>query len=124
MELIRKILLAIEEKYVDVSLCNLKIDGHEMKEVAYHCNLLFQGGLVNNYKGSYADNELWSFTVGSLTPEGHDLLDKIRDDSVWGKTVSIMKDKVLPFTVETVKAVASSIIQASIQGVVSAITKV
>lgn len=123
MELIRKILLAIEEQYVDVALCGLSIDGYGMKEVAYHCRYLNEAGLVSNYTGRYGGNELIWFSVGSLTPEGHDLLDKIRDDSVWGETVSLAKGKGLPLIIETVKPIASSILQKMIESVVVGITK-
>ena len=53
MELIRKILFAIEEKYVDTALMShqLTIDGYDMKTIAYHCAILHDAGLVYDYKG-------------------------------------------------------------------------
>ena len=41
MELIRKILFAIEEQFVDVAIYNLQIVGYDNKTVTYHCNLLY-----------------------------------------------------------------------------------
>ena len=55
MELIRKILFAIEDKYVDVWLGSndITIDGYDMKAIGYHCAILHDAGLVADYKGQY-----------------------------------------------------------------------
>ena len=50
MELIRKILFKIEEEYVSTALFNLAIDGYEFNDVAYQCKLLYDAGLVDQYK--------------------------------------------------------------------------
>lgn len=110
MELIRKILFTIEQKYVDVALYNLKIDGYDLKTVAYHCELLYEAGMIKYYNGQFYDDELQNFTVGSLTWEGHDFLDKIRDESIWEKTKTVMKAKGLPFVIDVIKQVATAII--------------
>lgn len=77
--LIKKILLAIEEKYENTALSDLRIEGYTLQQVANHAELLFGEGLVSFYKGYYAGNKLWSFTVGNLTNEGFNYLDIIRD---------------------------------------------
>jgi len=116
MELIRKILFAIEEQYIDVALYNLKVEGYNIKTIAYHCNLLHQAGLVKIYKDKYAGNELYFFGVGALTWEGHDYLDKIRNDTVWNKTKEVIKNKGLPLIIETVRETASVIISNMLTG--------
>lgn len=77
--LIKKILLAIEEKYENTALSDLRIEGYTLQQVANHAELLFGEGLVSFYKGHYAGNKLWTFTVGNLTNEGFNYLDIIRD---------------------------------------------
>ena len=122
MELIRKILFAIEEKYVDTALMShqLTIDGYDMKTIAYHCAILHDAGLVYDYKGHYSENELQFFGVGRLTWDGHELLDKIKCDTVWNKTKETIKKKGIPFVLDAVKeiatAITSAMIQAAIQG--------
>ena len=37
MDLIREILLKVEELYVDTAINDLTIDGYDMATVAYHC---------------------------------------------------------------------------------------
>lgn len=118
MELIRKILFTIEERYVDVALYDLEAKGYDMKTIAYHCDLLHQAGLIKEYGSQYADDELNSFGVGALTWDGHDYLDKIRSDTVWNKTKAVAKDKGLPLVIETVKEISSAIITGMMQGTI------
>ena len=120
MELIRKILFAIEQEYVDVWLDynDLKIDDYDFKTVGYHCAILRDAGFVYDYKGQYAGNELYFFSVGRLTWEGHEFLDKIRNETVWNKTKETITGKGLPFVLEVVKEVATAITTAMVQGAI------
>lgn len=52
MDLCRKILFAIEEQYVDTALHNLQIPEYTMEQVAYHCKILKEAGLITNYKSA------------------------------------------------------------------------
>ena len=67
MGLCRKILFAIEEQYVDTALHNLQIPEYTMEQVAYHCKILKEAGLITNYKALFASNHIIGFGVGSLT---------------------------------------------------------
>ena len=79
LQLIKRILLAIEEEYENTILMNLSIEGYSMQQVANHAELLYREGLLSKYKANYADDQLWSFAVGNLTNEGFNYLDIIRD---------------------------------------------
>lgn len=123
MDLVRLILLKIEEDYVSTALYNLKIDGYDKETIAYHCKMLHEAGFVSDYGSHYADNALQSFGVGSLTWERNEFLDKIRDDSFWGKTKKEIKNRGLPMIVDTIKAVSTAVISAATEGAVSAYLK-
>ena len=120
MELIRKILFAIEERYVDTALMGneMSIEGYDMKTIAYHCAILHDAGLVYDYKGKYAGDELYFFGVGRLTWEGHELLDKIKSDTVWSKTKDTITKKGIPFVLDAVKEIATAITTAMIQSAI------
>ena len=122
MDIIRKVLLAVEEQYVDVAIHDLKVDDADRKTLAYHCKILHEGGYLSDYKAQFAGNEIYSFGVGSLTWEGHEFLDKIRDDSVWTRTKSTIVEKGLPMALDVVKDVATALIsrmtQAAIQNII------
>ena len=119
MELCRKILFAIEEQYVDTAIYHLKIENYSMEQIAYHCKILYEAKLVSDYEAEYGDDHILSFGVGSITWEGHEYLDKIRQDSIWNKTKNIIKEKGLPMTIDVISKIASS----SIAEVIKAVNK-
>ena len=110
MDLCRLILFKIENDYKSTALFNLKIDGYDMETVTYHCNLLFEAGLIKSYEPIYASNRIYHFSVGALTWEGHDFLDKIRENTMWNRTKNSIKENALPMTLEVIKSVATSFI--------------
>lgn len=121
MELIRKVLLTIEKDHIDVVLYSLPIEGYDIKTVGYHCKILKEAGLISEYQGFYADDELQGFCVGSLTWEGNEFLGKIKDESVWGKTKETIIAKGTPFIFDAVKQVASAIVDGMIQATIKSI---
>lgn len=123
MDLVRKILLKIEEEYVSTAIYNLSIDGYDMATVAYHCKILHETGLISDYGAQYGDNEIYAFCVGALTWEGNDYLDKVRDDSVWKKTKDVIVEKGLPMVFDTIKTISSAFITATAEGVANSILK-
>ena len=116
MDLCRAILFAIEEQYVDTVLYDLQIPEYTMEQVAYHCKILKEAGLITDYKALYASNHIVDFGVGSLTWEGHDFLDKIREDTIWNKTKGLIKDKALPMTLDVIKEIATAVISEMLKG--------
>lgn len=115
MDLCRKILFKIEELYDSTAIYNLEIEGYTRSQVSYHSNLLYEAGLISDYKAQYADNEIYSFGVSSLTWDGHDFLDKIREDTTWNKVKDIIKNKALPMTLDVIKTVATGVITATLK---------
>ncbi len=113
MDLCRKILFAIEEDESGRPISDLKIEDYSAKEIMYHCELLYQEGFLQGYKKYFGDQ----FSVGSLTWEGHDFLDKIREDTVWNKIKEVITQKGATLTFEIIKSVAPSIISSMITGI-------
>ena len=113
MELIRKILFEIEERFEPGLgfLYGLPIEGYEMKVIGDHCELLFQAGLIKEFKPNRGGrgNMLQSFSIGDLTNKGYDYLELIRSDETWNQTEQEVKKKNLPQTIETYGMVAASI---------------
>jgi len=123
MELIRKILMVIEEQYVSHPIPNLVIEGYDRENIAYHCNLLHDAGIIDDFEQNLdLSGRIVLYHVGSLTWEGHEFLDKIRDDKIWSKTREVMISKGIPFIFDAVKEVASSIISGMIQGAMKGMT--
>lgn len=116
MDLCRLILFKIEDEYKSTALSNLQIDGYDIEIIAYHCDLLFEAGLIKSYKPTYASDKIYFFSVGALTWEGHDFLDKIRENTMWNRTKNRIKENALPMTLEVIKTIATSLINDQISG--------
>jgi len=117
MDIVKRVLLAIEEKYVDVALHDgeLGIEDLGLEVVAYHCDILYEHGLISTYKPYYVGDGIYAFGVGRLTWDGHDFLDKIRDESNWERIKKAINDNKLPMTIEVVKDVAKAFIAEGIK---------
>ena len=84
MDLMRKILFAIEKEYKPgkETMFGINIDGYDQLTIAEHCDLLYQAGLVKTYKPQRGGDSIVAFRVGSLTNAGYDYLELIRNDVV------------------------------------------
>lgn len=108
IELERKILLAIEEKYRagEGSIFNVSVEDYSMPIIAEHCKLLYQQHLIDGYNASFADNKIYSFSVQNLTAAGYDYLELIRNEDIWEKTKKEVEEKKLPKTIEFLAKIA------------------
>ena len=110
IELERKILFAIEKEYQpgSGSMWGPKIEGYEMPIIAEHCDLLYQQGLIKEYKPSHAAGGIMGFRVGNLTARGYDYLELIRNNEIWEKTKIQIEEKKLPKNIEVIAKIAGT----------------
>ena len=110
-DLIRKILLKLEEKADSTSwLQDDEIKGYDSQTVSYHYKLLTDAGLIESIDLSNM-SEI-SYAALSLTWQGHEFLDKIKNESVWNKVKSTVQSKSLDLSFEVIKTVATTLISA------------
>lgn len=116
MELVRKILFEIENKFQPGfgELSELKIEDYDMALIGDHCELLYEAGLIKSYnpKRGGMGNRLLFFTIGNLTNSGYDYLELIRSDKIWKQAAEEIEKNKLPNTIETIGKVAASIVGA------------
>lgn len=123
MELIRKILFYIEDNYTaGQRAIHIVIDNYSDAEIYEHCYLAYQAGLIQKPVDTSTLSAV-SCLATNLTNAGYDLLDKIRDESVWKKILSTIKDKGLPIMIDTIKTVATDFITAAAEGVANSVLK-
>lgn len=123
MDLVRKILFYIEDNYVAGGpTIPVHIDGYLDSVVYEHCIMMKNDGLILEILYTSA-LESKSCNVGNLTSEGFDLLDKIREDTVWNKTKSVISEKGLPLITGTIKTISTAIITAAAEGVTNSILR-
>ncbi|WP_324681588.1 DUF2513 domain-containing protein [Bibersteinia trehalosi] len=108
-DLIRKILIKLEEKADSTSwLQSDEIQGFDSLTVAYHYALLTEAGLIKSIDLSGMEEE--DYAALSLTWQGHEFLDKIKNERVWNKIKSTIQSKSLDLSFEAIKTVASNLI--------------
>lgn len=96
MELVRKILLFIENENTDY-FDTPKIDGYTSEEVSYHIKLLHEEGMVEAEDCSDDDGLNWM--VSMMTMSGHDFLDASRNVTIWNQAMTHFKKNAIPFTI-------------------------
>ena len=91
MELVRQILFALEEHDKPGDWCIVTIEGRSAIEISYHVKLLNDAGYLEAEDISTSDGFAWRPT--SLTWQGHEFLDAVRNDTVWNNTKKAVADK-------------------------------
>ncbi len=95
MDLIRKILLAIEAEEGGYASYPLEIEGYSDTQVGYHAYLMIDAGLVDGTIRDFCEDDEdegeeggpsapWG-RISHLTFAGHDFLDAARDETRWRK---------------------------------------
>ena len=84
MDLVRKILIAIERS--EDGNWNFDALGYEQEQIYLHIELMKEHNLVDamivlDHDGS--EHRILLCKVTRLTWDGHDFLDKVRDESIW-----------------------------------------
>lgn len=84
-DLVRRILLDLEADNGDPrDWKRLEIDGHTHQEIAYHVQRLAEAGFVKATDAS--SSNIYDWMPQSLTYEGHEFLDTVRDPEIWRET--------------------------------------
>lgn len=84
MDLIRKILLYLEEDTNPLQWRIIEVDGKTLEEVSYQVKLLSQAGLIEG-KDAQREPTYFRWYARSLTHKGHDFLDSLRNETVYAK---------------------------------------
>lgn len=103
LELVREILLAVENFDAPRGTIDLDLPGRDPELVSYHVKLMHEAGLLEGMDLTTRAGFCWLPT--SLTWTGHEFLDAARNDTVWNKALSTLKDKAPSVPFEIVKAV-------------------
>jgi hypothetical protein len=114
-EIIREILLRLESTNTPNANVNANsFDGLPEQEVAYNMRLLSEAGYIEAriMSSSSGDGKINAALALRLTNAGHDLLDTIRNESVWNKMKEKFTSNGLDMTFDLVVSVGKKIIEA------------
>lgn len=88
LDLIRKIVLTIEDHQHGRAPRAIEVDGYTDEQIGYHSYLIVDAGLADGIDATCMDNKSPEWIITHLTSAGHDFADAIRNDTVWSKTKS------------------------------------
>lgn len=109
-DLIRQILLSVEAANADDKISDNDIDGCTPENFHHNAILLQEAGLVH----ALVLPNLQTTLIESLTWEGHEFLDSIRNDTTWNKIKNTAKEKSIELSFASIKAIESHFLSAII----------
>lgn len=104
MELIRKILLGMEEFSDPNNYPEIKIEGYDEALVHFHTKLLYEAGLIDAIDAS--DSGGLCYLPKYITWDGYEFLEAVRDEGRWQKIKDTILKKGGAMVFDVIKAVA------------------
>lgn len=111
LELIRKLVLAVESSPSGYVKEDVKIEGYSPEQIGYHSYLLIDAGLARGVDITTSGSSSPNWRLLHLTSAGHDFADSARDESTWRKATGLVKDKAGTVTLDVMKQVLASVIK-------------
>lgn len=93
LELIRKMVLAIEDAPSGWAPRDLKIDGYTDEQIGYHAYLIIDAGLAKGQDASTLGSQSPVGFISRLNSAGHDFADAARDETRWRKAMGVVQEK-------------------------------
>ena len=113
-DIIRKILLKIEQLPTeDSTFTSNELEGVDSESVAYHMRLLLESGLIIGGCREALGPPLCH--ASRLTWEGHEFLDKIKNEALWLKIKTTARTKSVELSFSVIKDLAITLITSLIQ---------
>ena len=123
-ECVRNVLLCLEEtdfltetaegylmqSWITSEEIAAKLSGYTEAEVVYTLLRLDEGGFITT-TCSGGDDTILMFLVTGMTYDGHELLERIRPETVWKKSLSLL-EKLGSFGIDLLSSVSGSILSA------------
>ena len=107
IELIRTILLEVEQHPKPTKPIAIEAPGHAPEQIAYHIRLLHEAGYVDAVDLSTMEELSW--LVKSLTWKGHELLRATRSETVWQQVLARLKDRGVDVPFNVIQKLAAQI---------------
>jgi hypothetical protein len=113
-DLIRKLVLAVEDGPTGNVTEDLEIDGYTPEQVGYHSYLIVDSGLAEGIDMGAMGDTSPNWQIINLTSAGHDFADTVRSDSTWNKATVIIKDKAGGVTLDLLKQVLIGVVKSGL----------
>ena len=83
MDLVRQILISLEEYEHGLAPQDFQIDGYSAEQIGYHVYLMVQADLLTGVDVTTGDSDSPNWEPESLTWAGHEFLDASRENTRW-----------------------------------------
>jgi hypothetical protein len=93
MELIRKLVFALEDSPSGFAPTPLEIEGYTDEQVGYHAYLIIDAGLAVGSERTHLGSSSPEALLTSLTWAGHEFAEAARDETRWKKAMDIVQEK-------------------------------
>lgn len=90
LDLIRKILLWMEEQEHGFAQTKVALQGYTAEQIAFHVYLLGDGGLAKVSDTTAIGNTSPTAIPLNLTWAGYEFIDAAKDETLWGKAKSVL----------------------------------
>ena len=90
LDLVRKILLAMEQLEHGFVQGDLHVEGHTEDEIGFHVFLIGEAGLAKVVENTHIQSQSPSAFPLHLTWEGYEFLEAAKDETLWGKAKSVV----------------------------------
>lgn len=115
-EVVRLLLIELEkEESLSGHLMPGGIKGYDPQLVSYHIKLIGEAGLAEVSCHQALGVEPF-YIAHSLTWQGHEFLDSIRESGLWNRIKASARQKGIEMSMETIRLIASSVLKQIIGG--------
>ncbi|WED44324.1 DUF2513 domain-containing protein [Legionella cardiaca] len=108
-DMIREILLRVEELEPNALLTLESFASTEYNEVSYHLEILQEAGLLHGTIHKTPGGSTHNFHLIRLTWLGHDLLESIRSETTWQAIKEQLHAKNIGMKIDTIMAIAQTL---------------
>ncbi len=91
------------------------IKGYEIQEVSYHMKLLDEAGLIKAKCQENLGKDIFCIAY-ALTWEGHELLDLLRNKSLWHKIVEMAKNLGISLSFGAIRVISQELLRTIVKG--------
>ncbi len=114
MDLVRKLVFAIEDNPEGFASDTLGIDGFTEEQIGYHLSIMLDAGLINGSEVAELDSSSPQAMASSLTWAGHDFAEAARSEALWNQAKKTIKEKVGSVSIELLKEYLQSLAKSAL----------
>ena len=109
LELIRAILLEVEELPIGQFLSSIEIEGHSDEVIAEHVRLLEEVNFIEaqlaHGRSNFGALQVKAYAITRLLNDGHDFIANAKNPTIWKKTTNFIQERGGDVSLAVTKAV-------------------